>query len=232
MGDVRDRDHRLAGRPARRGGGDAARDGRCRQRQLQQGWHRCGRCSGAAVGEPGADGDVLPQSRHGDCLRATIPRQASGNAGGNIVLKGRRDTVFADGEAARRKFTVRDGVAYGPGVADMKAGLTMICFVLAPFARCSGAQAPLVGRFTGDEEIGSPEGRLVIQAEARRARVVFNGEPGRVSDNVVSGRKGGVFMVVQIAGKAAHLGGNFTDGISVIGGDRGAQFHGGDASPN
>ena len=32
--------------------------------------------------------------------------------------------------------------------------------------------------FTGDEEIGSPEGRAVIEAEARRARVVFNSRAG------------------------------------------------------
>ena len=47
---------------------------------------------------------------------------------------GHRDTVFPDGEAARRPFTIRDGIAYGPGVADMKAGLVMNCFVLAAFA--------------------------------------------------------------------------------------------------
>jgi len=160
--------------------------------------------------------EALPQSRHGDCLRASIPGQASGNAGGNIVLMGHRDTVFADGEAARRPFTIRDGIAYGPGVADMKAGLTMNCFILAAFARFGGAPAPLVGLFTGDEEIGSPEGRPVIEAEARRARVVFNSEPGRVSGNVVTGRKGGVFMAFRITGKAAHSGGNFSEGISAI----------------
>jgi len=160
--------------------------------------------------------EALPQSRHGDCLRATIPGQASGNAGGNIVLMGHRDTVFPDGEATRRPFTVRDGIAYGPGVADMKAGLTMNCFILAAFARFGGAPAPLVGLFTGDEEIGSPEGRPVIEAEARKARVVFNSEPGRVSGNVVTGRKGGVFMAFRITGKAAHSGGNFSDGISAI----------------
>ncbi|MDR3532653.1 MAG: M20 family metallopeptidase [Rhodopila sp.] len=160
--------------------------------------------------------ETLPQSRHGDCLRATIPGQASGNAGGNIVLMGHRDTVFPDGEVERRPFTIRDGIAYGPGVADMKAGLTMNCFILAAFARFGGAPAPLVGLFTGDEEIGSPEGRPVIEAEARRARVVFNSEPGRVSGNVVTGRKGGVFMVFRITGKAAHSGGNFAAGISAI----------------
>ena len=129
---------------------------------------------------------------------------------------GHRDTVFPDGEASRRPFRIEDGVAYGPGVADMKAGLVMNCFVLAAFAKFGGSKAPLVGLFTGDEEIGSPEGRAVIEAEARRARVVFNSEPGRPSGAVVTGRKGGVFMPMRITGKAAHSGGNFAAGISAI----------------
>ena len=163
---------------------------------------------------------VLPQGKHGDCLRATVggpdDSDAGGNAGRNIVLMGHRDTVFPDGEAARRPFTIRDGLAYGPGVADMKAGLVMNCFVLAAFAKCGGNPGPLVGLFTGDEEIGSPEGRPVIEAEARRARAVLNSEPGRPSGAVVTGRKGGVFMAMRIQGKAAHSGGSFQDGISAI----------------
>ena len=160
----------------------------------------------------------LPQSKHGDCLRAAVPwdGQAS-NGGSNIVLMGHRDTVFPIGEARRRPFTVQGNIAHGPGVADMKAGLVMNCFVLAAFAKFGGSPAPLVGLFTGDEEIGSPEGRPVIEAEARRARAVFNSEPGRVSGNVVTGRKGGVFMQMRITGKAAHSGGNFADGVSAIG---------------
>jgi glutamate carboxypeptidase len=162
----------------------------------------------------------LAQAKHGDCIRAMVgaePAAASPtNAPTNIVLMGHRDTVFPDGEVAQRPFTIRDGIAYGPGVADMKAGLVMNAFVLAAFARFGGAPAPLVGLFTGDEEIGSPEGRPVIEAEARRARVVFNSEPGRVSGNVVTGRKGGVFSAFRITGKAAHSGGNFVEGISAI----------------
>ena len=71
--------------------------------------------------------------------------------------------MFPTGEASRRPFAIRDSRAYGPGVADMKAGLVMNCFVLATFARFGGSRAPLVGLFTGDEEIGSPEGRSVIE---------------------------------------------------------------------
>src|SRR5262249_39660626 len=48
------------------------------------------------------------------------------------------------------------------------------------------------------------------------ARAVFNSEPGRPSGNVVSGRKGGVFMKMEVTGKAAHSGGAFQDGISAI----------------
>jgi len=139
----------------------------------------------------------LAQAKHGDCIRAMVGAEpAAGsaargatedsptNAPTNIVLMGHRDTVFPDGEVNRRPFTIKDGIAYGPGVADMKAGLVMNAFVLAAFAKFGGAPAPLVGLFTGDEEIGSPEGRPVIEAEARRARVVFNSEPGRVSGKI------------------------------------------------
>ena len=162
----------------------------------------------------------VTQSKHGDCIRAMVGAEpvstSPTNAPTNIVLMGHRDTVFPDGETQRRPFTIKDGIAYGPGVADMKAGLVMNAFVLAAFRKFGGAPSPLVGLFTGDEEIGSPEGRPVIEAEARRARVVFNSEPGRVSGNVVTGRKGGVFSAFRITGKAAHSGGNFIEGISAI----------------
>jgi glutamate carboxypeptidase len=163
---------------------------------------------------------VLPQQVHGDCIRGVVEGGdglRGGNARANIVLMGHRDTVFPKGEPVRRPFRIEGSRAYGPGVADMKAGIVMNMFVLAAFAKFGGAQGPVVALFTGDEEIGSPEGRPVIEAEARGARVVFNSEPGRASGNVVKARKGGVFSVVDIEGKAAHSGGNFEAGISAIG---------------
>lgn len=160
--------------------------------------------------------ETKPQAKHGDTLLATVPAAGSGGNAGHILLMGHRDTVFPPGEAGRRPYTERDGLAFGPGVADMKAGLVMNCFLLAAFARFGGHPAPLVGLFTGDEEIGSPEGRPVIEAAAAGARAVLNSEPGRVSGNVVTGRKGGVFMSLRVTGRAAHAGGNFSEGISAI----------------
>ncbi len=166
--------------------------------------------------------ETVRGEKHGDCLRAILPHEGApsrtrGNDAANIVLMGHRDTVFPKGEPERRPFTIKDARAYGPGVSDMKSGLVMNMFVLAAFKKFGGAPGPMVGLFTGDEEIGSPEGRVVIEEEARGARVVFNSEPGRPSGGVVTGRKGGVFSIFEIEGKAAHSGGNFQAGISAIG---------------
>ncbi|MGX9963005.1 M20 family metallopeptidase [Roseomonas sp. F4] len=166
--------------------------------------------------------EILPQQKHGDCIRAVLDDgtgtgTGGGNARQNILLMGHRDTVFPKGEPTRRPFTIEGDRAFGPGVADMKAGLVMNMFVLAAFKKFGGAPGPLVALFTGDEEIGSPEGRPVIEAEAKAARVVFNSEPGRPNGGIVTGRKGGVFSVFDIEGKAAHSGGNFEAGISAIG---------------
>jgi glutamate carboxypeptidase len=134
-----------------------------------------------------------------------------------ILLLGHRDTVFPKGEVARRPFRIEGGRAYGPGVADMKGGLVVNAFVLAAFKRFGGAPAPLAGLVTGDEEIGTPASRPIIERAARGARCVFNSEPGRANGNVVTARKGGVFLRFEVLGKAAHSGGNFEKGISAIG---------------
>lgn len=159
--------------------------------------------------------DILPLEDHGDAVRATLPTDG---IGGNqpILLMGHRDTVFPKGETERRPFTIKDGIAYGPGVADMKGGLVINAFILSAFSKLGGAPAPLIALFTGDEEIGSPESKAVIKAEASKARAVFNSEPGRPTGNIVTGRKGGIFFRCEVTGKAAHSGANHQDGISAI----------------
>jgi glutamate carboxypeptidase len=160
----------------------------------------------------GVEVERLPRDVSGDIFRARIP--GPGNA--PIVLMGHRDTVFPKGEAGRRPFTIRDGRAYGPGVGDMKGGLVLNAFVLVAFKKFGGNPAPMIDLLTSDEEIGSPQSRGIIEETARGARAVYNSEPGRANGNVVSQRKGGVFMVMDIVGKASHSGGNFEAGRSAI----------------
>ena len=47
-----------------------------------------------------------------------------------IILMGHMDTVFFKGEPKKRPFTIKDGKAYGPGVLDMKGGVTILLSVL------------------------------------------------------------------------------------------------------
>jgi glutamate carboxypeptidase len=156
----------------------------------------------------------VPNDRFGDVLKAELP---GGNGAAPVLLMGHRDTVFATGTVAKRPFT-RDGdTAFGPGVADMKGGLVVAVFVLRALKAAGGLDFPVIGLFTGDEEIGSPSGRAVIEATARGARAAFNCEPGRASGNVVTARKGGITLDIRVTGRAAHSGVNHADGASAIG---------------
>ena len=132
------------------------------------------------------------------------------------LLLGHCDTVFPAGEAARRPFRVEGSTAYGPGVADMKAGVLMNAYLLRAWRHLGRPDLQLSALFTCDEEIGSLTSSHVIEAMCREHRYVFNAEPGRPNGNVVIGRKGGVFFEINVQGKAAHAGGNFYDGISAI----------------
>ncbi|HEY3910490.1 MAG TPA: M20 family metallopeptidase [Stellaceae bacterium] len=162
--------------------------------------------------------EMFPHDRFGGCMAARLPAGSdAGGGGGNrpIVLMGHCDTVFPDGTVAQRPFRIDGSQAFGPGVADMKAGLVMNTFVLDAL-RQFGAPCPLVGLYTADEEIASPSSRPVIEAEAKGARAVFNAEPGRPSGNLVSRRKGAAFIELEVTGRAAHSGAAHADGVSAI----------------
>jgi glutamate carboxypeptidase len=159
--------------------------------------------------------DIEPHETYGDAIHVRLDDAPTNEK--PILLMGHRDTVFPKGEVQRRPFRIEGGRAYGPGVGDMKGGLVLNAFVLAAFKRHGGNPAPLAALITSDEEIASPACRPVIERAARDARCVLNSEPGRPSGNVVTGRKGGVFMRMEVRGKAAHSGGNFEQGISAIG---------------
>jgi glutamate carboxypeptidase len=167
---------------------------------------------GAFLFAAGLAPTAIPRPPYGRGLRVEV----AGGAGRPILLMGHLDTVFPVGEASRRPFAVVGGRAIGPGVADMKAGLVMNSFILAAFKACGGHRRPLVGLYTGDEEVGSPAYRAVIEAEASQAAYAFNAEPGRVSGNVVLERRGGVFMRLTVQGKAAHSGMDLRAGVSAI----------------
>ncbi|MGX0956878.1 glutamate carboxypeptidase [Pseudomonas viridiflava] len=148
----------------------------------------------------------------GDVLLAELP----GGPGKPVLLLGHRDTVFPKGTTTTRGYTRDEKLAYGPGVADMKGGLVLNCFALKALKRAGPLPFPVQILYTGDEEIGSGSAREHIERHARAARAVLNPEPGRASGNVVSARKGGATLVIEVSGRAAHSGVNHADGASAI----------------
>jgi glutamate carboxypeptidase len=177
---------------------------------------RVGEVLQAHLREAGLAVEVRPGERFGATFTARLPAADGRNEPGHVLLMGHRDTVFPEGEAARRPFRIENGKGYGPGVADMKAGLVLNSFVMAALAAHGGAPLPVVALYTADEEIASPEGRPVIEAAAEQARAVFNAEPGRPEGGIVTSRNGAMFVQVEITGVAAHSGANHRTGRSAI----------------
>lgn len=154
------------------------------------------------------DGDRLV------CVSATVNPGAT--RARSALLLGHCDTVFPEDETQRRPFRTEGPVAYGPGVADMKSGVLMNAYLLQAWKAMGDPGTTLSALFTSDEEIGSPRSGEVIDRICRQHQYAFNAEPGRPNGNVVVGRKGGVFLDVEVQGKAAHAGVNFYEGISAI----------------
>jgi len=77
----------------------------------------------------GASVERIAQKVRGDQLRITWWPQKSRPASQFLVL-GHYDTVYSCGALAKMPFRVSGGKAYGPGIFDMKAGLTQALFAL------------------------------------------------------------------------------------------------------
>ncbi len=158
---------------------------------------------------PGSDG-------YGDTVIARAPWGGDGDRG--ILVLCHLDTVHAPGAFAHDLEFRRDGErVYGPGILDMKGGTFLACYALGRIAR-SGATTPLpvTFMFVPDEEVGSPSTRELIEAQARRHRLVLVPEPAQDGAEVITGRWAFQRFVVRAHGKPAHAGATLASGRSAI----------------
>ncbi|MDN5855169.1 MAG: M20 family metallopeptidase [Actinomycetia bacterium] len=119
----------------------------------------------------------------------------------SVLLLMHADTVFAAGTTDSRPFKVEDGRAYGPGVFDMKSGIVLALAALAQIEDPSGISMLV----TGDEEIGSPASRPLIEEAAAHARATLVPEPS-LDGALKTARKGGGIYEVRLEGREAHAG--------------------------
>lgn len=156
--------------------------------------------------------DSLPH--HGDTV---VARLTTSQPAAKVLAIGHYDTVFAKGTVAERPFSIDGNVARGPGVLDMKAGITAGLFAVRALHRLGVAPTvDLTFVFNGDEEPGSPVSRTLIEAEAVEHDVALILEPSDTPGTVTTRRKGVGIFKLEHAGVAAHAGAEPEAGVNAI----------------
>lgn len=149
------------------------------------------------------------QQQYGNHLVATHTSNVPNGA--RILLIGHIDTVFPEGEVAKRPFTLskvqNKHIATGPGVLDMKSGVLIGMYGLHLLLAAQEAQYQRVTFVcNSDEEIGSPSSKSLIQGLAKEADAAIVLEPGRMINTIVSSRRGSGQYRVEVRGVSAHAG--------------------------
>jgi glutamate carboxypeptidase len=149
----------------------------------------------------------------GDTLVLDYPSE--GDAGGWITALCHYDTVWSAGTLRDWPVAVEGDRFSGPGAFDMKGGLVQLVWAIR-MAKELGLPRPNVRLvLNGDEEVGSPASRSVIEAEVVRgdAVLVFEASAGGA---LKTARKGVGIFHVKATGKEAHAGLDPEVGASAI----------------
>jgi glutamate carboxypeptidase len=160
----------------------------------------------------GGKAEVLPAVGSGNHVTIRWDDEGSGPP---IFLLGHYDTVWAEGTIKEMPFGVRDDIATGPGVFDMKCGLVQGFWAVRALREVAGIKRPMVFVCNSDEEVGSPTSRALIEEEARGAATVLVLEPS-LGGALKTARKGVGRYSVRVTGRPSHAGLDPEGGISAI----------------
>jgi glutamate carboxypeptidase len=145
--------------------------------------------------------EIIPEIDWGNHVRAR--RRGKGTK--QILLSAHLDTVWPMGTVERCPFKVEGDLAYGPGVGDMKGGIVQMVYALKALDHLGVETLPVSVFLTGDEEVGSVQGRPYIEEEARRSGWALIMESSIPLGVIVVRRWGVGAFNLTIYGKAAHV---------------------------
>jgi glutamate carboxypeptidase len=169
------------------------------------------------LGEP-AERRLVEGGNFGDTVVLDYPSGDSGNAAAGVpwvTALCHYDTVWSTGTLGDWPASVDGDVFTGPGAFDMKAGLVQLVWALKGCQELNLIRPGVRLVLNGDEEVGSPASRAVIEAEVVRgnAVLVFEASAGGA---LKTARKGVGIFQVQAHGEEVHAGLNPEDGASAI----------------
>lgn len=173
------------------------------------GWLR--RRLGELAGPP-AGSEVVDGGEYADILVADYPGRGGDRP---VAMLCHYDTVWDLGTVDGWPFSVDGDRASGPGVFDMKAGIVQALWALRALDERGLARPPVRILFNGDEEIGSPASRPVIERVCEDADAVLVFEPS-AGGAIKTARKGIGIYQIQLRGTEAHAGLDPTKGASAV----------------
>jgi glutamate carboxypeptidase len=139
-------------------------------------------------------------------LGSSYSALAAGSATGKVLMLGDLDTAFPTGTLEAFPFRVEGGKAYGPGIADMKAGLVVMVAALQTLVELGLDRPKIALVLAGDEQAGSLGSRRVIEQVGLDARWCLCVECARRGGKLMGARGHiGVGSVV-VSGSEAHTG--------------------------
>jgi glutamate carboxypeptidase len=159
-----------------------------------------------------ADGTV-DQVQRGQHLMVSVRPEAAVR----ILLTGHMDTVFPADHAFQQITEVEDGVLNGPGLADMKGGISVMLGALQLLEQSEYASR--IGydvMINSDEEVGSGSSASLIEQLAKGKTAALTYEPA-LPDGTLAGERGGSgnFSII-FSGKSAHAGRNPDEGRNAL----------------
>ena len=134
-----------------------------------------------------------------------------------LLFTGHMDTVFPDDHEFQTLRWLNDGALNGPGVADMKGGISVMLAALRA-AEYSGILSGTGYQIliNSDEEVGSPSSAKLIAKLAQSKLAALTYEPA-LPDGTLAGARGGSgnFSII-FSGLSAHAGRNPDDGRNAV----------------
>lgn len=174
----------------------------------------------------GATAEIVPGKPKPDWLSdggpvpptavVSSPAIRAGASANRVLIACHLDTVFDPEGGFVEMVVAEDGVtAVGPGVVDMKGGTLTTINALEVLSEL-GIEVPWTLVLTSDEESGSYCSDHVLTEQAKKHDIGLATEPALPGGELAVERLGsGQFRIVT-TGRSAHVGRNFTDGVSAV----------------
>ena len=160
-----------------------------------------------------AEGREFAQE-HGQHLVLSVRPEAERR----VLLTGHMDTVYPADHPFQDLKWLDDETLNGPGTADMKGGIAVMCEALLAFERSPAVRTMGYDvMINSDEETGSRSSVRLIEGLARGKHAALTYEPSALPDGTLAHARGGTGNYSIVArGRSAHAGRNPQDGRNAL----------------